>query len=286
MQSEKPEMGDGVGKWPSGISIVIPCYNSSKYLVRTLESVFAQSFLQSKNTADLWELILVDDGSTDGSDRIAAAWAERDNRVRFSRTEKNLGISRTRNRGIAVCRGEYVAIIDSDDVWLDPDKLSKQAAFLDNCPDHALVGTWTIQIDEQDRPLQCRRALDRLETQDHEIRRSILYRNSLAHSSIMFRRSAAVGAIQGQGGPYDQSLSTMEDHDLWLRMGARKDGPHKFAKLPIYATGYRVHKAGVTKARRRRVALDELKVILRQGHEYPGLYLGLMKGILRLLSRI
>lgn len=102
------------------VSVVVPVFNARRFLEQTVRSVREQSF------AD-WELILADDASTDGSAALAEELAATDPRIRLLRNEKNLGVSETRNRGIRAARGEWVALLDSDDFWA-PDKLEKQLA--------------------------------------------------------------------------------------------------------------------------------------------------------------
>lgn len=100
------------------ISVVMPVYNASRFLEQAVDSVLAQSH---KN----FELILVDDCSTDDSLELARSYEKLDSRIRVIESPVNQGVAKTRNTGIAEARGEYIALLDSDDVWLDT-KLEKQ----------------------------------------------------------------------------------------------------------------------------------------------------------------
>ena len=102
------------------VSVVMPLYNAEAYAERAIRSVMAQ-------TMEDWELIVIDDGSSDASVSIAQALAAEDPRIRVEKNEKNMGVSRTRNRGIERSAGEYIALLDSDDVWY-PEKLERQLA--------------------------------------------------------------------------------------------------------------------------------------------------------------
>lgn len=93
-------------------------------------------------------------------------------------------------------------------------------------------------------------------------------------SSVLFLKKAT----QEIGG-YDEGLATMEDHDLWLKIGKQ----YSFMTLPTHDLGYRVHVGGITRRKRRRVALDELAVIMRHRAVYPGFVTGMVKGVARLL---
>jgi len=120
---------------PPKVSVVVPAYNRERLILHALNSVLAQTF------AD-FEILAVDDGSTDGT--IQAIQSCTDPRIRCLRHEKNRGAAAARNTGIQAARGEYVAFLDSDDEWL-PHKLERQTAALDACG--AEIGgnsTWTF----------------------------------------------------------------------------------------------------------------------------------------------
>lgn len=106
------------------VSVIMPAYNAERFLEDAIRSVMAQSVTD-------WELLVLDDGSTDATAAIAANLAQQDPRVRFLPNETNMGVAKTRNRGFDLCRGQYVALLDSDDIWL-PEKLEKQLALAQN----------------------------------------------------------------------------------------------------------------------------------------------------------
>lgn len=92
------------------VSIIIPAYNAAEYIGFTIESVL-------KQTHENWEAIIIDDCSKDATAAVVERYAERDGRIRFYRNEQNMGVARTRNRGFDLFRGQYVALLDSDDYW-------------------------------------------------------------------------------------------------------------------------------------------------------------------------
>ncbi|MBR3383164.1 MAG: glycosyltransferase family 2 protein [Clostridia bacterium] len=102
------------------VSVVMAAYNAEKYIGQAISSVVAQSVKD-------WELIVIDDCSTDRTPMIIENAAGKDDRIRFYKNEKNIGAARTRNRAFELCRGRYIALLDSDDLW-SPDKLEKQIA--------------------------------------------------------------------------------------------------------------------------------------------------------------
>ena len=103
------------------VSIITPCYNGEKYVAHTIRSVLAQTY-------ENWELIIVDDGSTDGSASIIRSFAQTDSRIRFIRQE-NAGSAAARNAGIRAARGRFLALLDADDVW-EPEFLAEQLEFM------------------------------------------------------------------------------------------------------------------------------------------------------------
>jgi glycosyltransferase involved in cell wall biosynthesis len=137
------------------VSVVLPCFNGERFLEQALESVLAQTFRG-------WELLVVDDGSTDGSADIARAFARRHpDKIRYLEHEGhvNLGMSASRNRGIREAAGQYVAFLDADDMWF-PTTLDEQVAILDAHPHVAMVYgpiqywySWTGAPDDLDRDI-------------------------------------------------------------------------------------------------------------------------------------
>lgn len=117
------------------VSVIVPIYNAENYLHETIKSVFSQTYTN-------WELILIDDGSTDSSYNIATEYVLMDKRVRLLAHEgrKNLGVSISRNLGIKSSKGTYIALLDSDDVWFS-EKLEKQMQIFESCPEVSLVYT-------------------------------------------------------------------------------------------------------------------------------------------------
>ena len=109
------------------ISIITPNYNDECYLVQTIESVLAQTYTN-------WEMLIVDDCSSDNSYDIALEYAKKDSRIRVYRMDQNSGAAICRNKAIELSQGDYLAFLDSDDLWL-PEKLEKQLQFMieNNC---------------------------------------------------------------------------------------------------------------------------------------------------------
>src|SRR6188472_559267 len=157
------------------VSVVMPVYNAERYLAEAIESTLAQSF------AD-WELIAVDDGSTDGSSRILAEYAAADPRVVVHRQE-NGGVAAASNRALELARAPLVARLDADDLSL-PHRLEQQHRFLGDHPEVGMVGGQAAIVDLDGREVaEARYPLD-----DAAIREQMKRTTGFVHSSVMIRK--------------------------------------------------------------------------------------------------
>lgn len=104
------------------VSVIVPAYNAERYIEQTIRSVMMQTFTD-------WELLVLDDCSSDRTCEIIEGLAVQDSRIHLIRNDRNMGVARTRNRGFSLIKGNYVALLDSDDIW-HPEKLEKQLARL------------------------------------------------------------------------------------------------------------------------------------------------------------
>lgn len=129
------------------VSIIIPCFNSEKFIVETIQSVQNQSY---KN----WEIIAVDDCSSDATVTIILEMIEKDDRIQLFQFEKNSGTGVARNKGLSIAKGRYISFLDADDLW-KPEKLQKQIDFLteNNVP---FTFSFYDCIDEEGKPLNKR----------------------------------------------------------------------------------------------------------------------------------
>lgn len=210
------------------VSIILPTYNGANRIKNAIESVLVQTY-------DHWELLVVDDGSSDDTERIVEELAEKNNRIRYIKNEKNLGIQKTLNRGMKEARGEYIARIDDDDSWICKDKLEKQVEFLKNNPGHVLIGTGFITVNENGEEIF--RHVNPVS--DEEIRRKILNKTCFLHSSVLFSRDSA---LKCGGYPKSEKSKHIEDYVLWLKLGTLG----KFANLPDYCVRFVVREESLS----------------------------------------
>jgi glycosyltransferase involved in cell wall biosynthesis len=173
-------------------------HNGMPWLAEAVQSVLGQS------VADL-ELVIVDDGSTDGTADFLAGLD--DPRVEILR-QPQAGLTRALNRALARARGALVARLDADDVTA-PDRLARQLAFLDAHPEVGLLGTGAREVDAGGREVR----VVRPPAGDGDLRRALIRENPFVHSSVMLRREL----VQRVGG-YDERLAVAQDYDLWLRL--------------------------------------------------------------------
>jgi glycosyltransferase involved in cell wall biosynthesis/2-polyprenyl-3-methyl-5-hydroxy-6-metoxy-1,4-benzoquinol methylase len=192
------------------ITVLLSAYNSADTLDKTLQSVFDQTFRP--------HVVCVDDASTDATPEVLMRWRKKFGRsMHVITNKKNMGLTRSLNKGLKVATTPYVARIDADD-WWDPRKLELQANFLVANPEYGVVGTWYTNY------THTKSIAYRPNVTDRQIRHALLYQNQFAHSCIVFDRRL----IRKLGG-YDATVKYGQDYELWMRCL-----PHtKFFNLPL-----------------------------------------------------
>ncbi|GAA5786465.1 glycosyltransferase [Chitiniphilus shinanonensis] len=208
------------------VSVCISSYNHAAYIGECLESVLAQSYPNV-------EIVVVDDASPDETATIIRYYAERHpDRLRLIALEENLGPTRAPNLAFQAARGEFIALLGSDDRML-PDRLAKQVEYLLHHPDTVAVFTEVSPIDEHGEPAPHLAQIDALFNQPiYHLRRQLLAGNMLNAPSAMIR-AADLHALGG----YSPLLRYVQDYDLWVRLLLRGE----LARLPERLTDYRVH---------------------------------------------
>lgn len=198
------------------IAVLLPFRNAAGTLDAAIASMAAQSFTD-------WELLLIDNASTDDSPAIAQRWADSDPRIKVLR-EFRIGIAHALNTGLAQASGKYIARMDADDVS-HPERLAKQVAYLGAHPEIGVLGTRTAFVTTVEKSSGMRWFVDwqnaLLTPHEHYVKRFV--DAPLAHPTVMFRREL----VERHGG-YDTG-PLPEDHELWLRW---MDAGVRFAKLP------------------------------------------------------
>lgn len=183
------------------ISVVIPCYNAERYLGEAIDSIRGQ-------TCQDLEIVVVDDGSTDGTRELVAR--VKDSRLRYL-YQDNRGPAAARNRGIAAAQGQYIAPLDADDLAL-PQRLEGQLAMLEAEPDLAVVGSGYVWIDDEGHHLSWANHSWQKYPELNEFR-NWLFDCPFVPSATMFRRAAWVDV-----GGFDEDLIGPEDWNFWMRL--------------------------------------------------------------------
>jgi hypothetical protein len=212
------------------VTVLMAVHNGGADLARAIDSVLAQTFTD-------FELLVVDDGSTDGSAETIERSA--DARIRLLRNEQNIGQVPSLNRGLAEAQGEYVARLDHDDLCL-PRRLERQVAVLDAEPDVALVGTWLDVLDESGQIYG--RLRGRMSDYVEFVYAILVDRYPFGHPSLMFRRDV----VRSLGG-YDATLAPSEDKDLYRRLAL---GRHDARVVPEALVRYRRHEGQLSHVQR------------------------------------
>ncbi|GAB6007522.1 glycosyltransferase family 2 protein [Dysgonomonas reticulitermitis] len=204
------------------VSILMPVYNAEQYLAQAIDSILNQTFKD-------WELIIINDGSTDSSETIISRY--KDNRIYYYKNPENLKLIKTLNKGIDYCHGKYIARMDADDFSF-PERLEYQVEFLDNNHDYVMCGTNAIVIDGNfNKTGKIRNLPD-----DNLLQVNLLFSPPFIHPSVMIRREVL------QKNRYDEDYKHVEDYELWCRV-ARQG---KVANLQKDLLAYRWHDTNVS----------------------------------------
>jgi glycosyltransferase involved in cell wall biosynthesis len=183
------------------ISVIIPTFNRAHWVAEAVASVLAQTFKD-------FEVLVVDDGSTDAT---LEALAQFFRQTKILRRPERRGVSAARNLGIAAAQGEWLAFLDSDDLWL-PDKLARQVAYLQENPGLLICQTdeiWVRHGKKVNPPLTHRKVAGHIFAQSLE-------RCLVSPSAVMLHRR-----LLKEVGGFDEALPAAEDYDLWLRIAWR-----------------------------------------------------------------
>lgn len=215
------------------VSVVLSVFNGEKYLEIAVRSILEQTFTN-------FELIAIDDGSTDASGRILETLSRSDSRLRVF-SQGNQGLIAALNRGVSLSQGQFIARMDADDIAV-PERLERQVEFLNRNPGIALVGSAMTLIDSHGKKIR------ELPYPTGPIRVACLMRDScsVAHPTVMVRKTVLL-----ELGGYRPAFQHAEDYDLWLRLIER----HCIDNLPESLLLYRHHGGNVSVRFRQKQAL-------------------------------
>jgi glycosyltransferase involved in cell wall biosynthesis len=204
------------------VSVVMAVYNAEKYLNESIDSVLNQTYTN-------FELIVVNDGSTDSSKDIIFSYP--DKRIKYFENLRNLGLVPTRNKLLEKAKGKYIATLDSDDVAL-PERLQLQVEFMENNPDYGMCGTFYKLISTKGDFLYD----VVLPETDKDIKTFLHFDNCFCNSTTMIN-AELVKELK-----YVPGFNFIEDFELWHRIAKKT----KFTNLPVFTTLYRIHGSNVS----------------------------------------
>lgn len=222
------------------ISVILPVYNASLYLREAMNSIVNQTYTD-------WELIIINDGSTDNSQEIILSYT--DQRIKYFENENNLGLISTLNKAINLCSGEYIARMDADDIS-HPKRFAKQVEFLNRNSNYAMCGSFAFIIDNGGNITGKIVHV----TENDYLKVNLLFSVPFVHPSIMIRREVLEENL------FDKEYLHAEDYNLWTRI-ARK---HKVANIPDFLLKYRWHGSNVSITNSEKQEEVKNKVIRRE----------------------
>ena len=225
------------------VSVVLPAYNCEKYIAKAIESVLHQTFTD-------FEFIIINDGSTDHTEEIIKSFS--DPRILYQTNNTNKGLVFTLNKGIDVAKGRYIARMDGDDICLR-DRFKKQFDHLQLNKDVEILATVVTLIDENETVSGTWHS-DINNVSAKDIRKELPKDNCIAHPSIMGNTSVF------KKYKFNQTQSTGEDYDLWLRMTADNIIIHKLSE-PLLQ--HRILQGSFTRTRQQNVFWKKAKIKIR-----------------------
>ncbi len=178
------------------VSIIIPVYNAEKFIGKAIESVLSQTY-------ENWEILVMNDNSTDKSYEIIKEYADRDSRIRVVNTEKNIGVVKGRNRLTEIAEGEYIAFLDADDYWRE-DKLEKQLFFMKE-------GGLPISCTEYTRVTEGEIPINPIKIKKEITYEDLLKNNYLGCLTVIYN-------VKSLGKRYFKERNKNEDYVLWLEI--------------------------------------------------------------------
>jgi glycosyltransferase involved in cell wall biosynthesis len=200
----------------------MPVFNGEQYLQQAIDSILVQTFSD-------FELIIINDGSTDGTKAILDSY--QDNRMRILQFVNNEGISRRINTGLVMAAGQYIARMDADDISL-PTRFEKQVGFLEEHPEIGICGTWAELIGTATGVIW------KYPTDSGAIYARMLFNSTIVHSSVMMRADA----IHQYNLRFELDFPGFEDYEFW----SRALPVMRFANLPEVLVQYRLHSSSIS----------------------------------------
>jgi len=246
------------------ISVLTPAYNAEQFIGETIECILNQSFKD-------FEFIIIDDCSIDSTAKIIKSFQKKDDRIKYFKNKKNLGIAGNRNKGLGLAAGKYVVWQDADDISL-PNRLKKQYEFMEKHPKVGICGGYLQFFDETGN-----RGVRKYATKDESLRKNIFRFSPVAQPAAILRKSCI-----DEAGKYDLRWPPAEDLDMSFRIGSK----HKFANLAEIIIKYREHGNSATFKRLKTMELNTINIrkIYSKGWGYHPTFADYMYNVFQYIS--
>lgn len=219
------------------ISVIMPAYNAEKYIAASIESVLNQTF---KN----FELLILDDASSDKTKEIVLSYAQNDNRIVYVEKQSNHGPATLRNEGIRLAKGTFIALNDADDLS-ETTRFEKQITVFRNQPNVAVCGSWIVNFGDTMESYVFQAPQNPI-----DIKLTFLSYDCLANSSAMFRKSCVENL------EYQKEFVPAEDYKLWSEVIIK----HDFYIIQEALVHYRQHENNISKTKADNLAISDLKI--------------------------
>ena len=230
------------------VSVVMSVHNGEQYLRDSLESILHQTFRN-------FEFIIIDDGSTDNSWKLLTEYAHRDSRIVLIQNSKNIGLTKSLNKGLQCAKGKYIARQDADDISF-PERLEKQVSYMESHQTVGLLATGIEYIDSEGNPF-----LRDMPPQNRVLLGwYLLFRNPLRHSTVLWRQEA----VSDKVGEYDPEFTYAQDYDLWSRIFSQ----FIIATLPEVLVWMRWHRESISLRNTVKQDAFGVRVSYKQIHHY------------------
>lgn len=224
------------------ISVIIPVFNAAPFLKESIESILNQTFSD-------FELIILNDKSTDESLEIIKKFQSQDNRIIIIDKAQNTGPANLRNEGINAAKGNFIALMDADDISL-PTRFEKQITVLKNNPEIGVCGTWFTFFGSE------KNKIIKHSVNKDAIKVSFLHSCNIGNPTVMFKKEVLADL------KFDNDYVPVEDYDLWSRLLAKTS----FYNIPESLLNYRQHNNNISKTKIDNVNRSVKKVKINQLH--------------------
>lgn len=236
------------------ISVVMPAYNAQRHIRQAVESILRQTFTK-------FELIIINDASTDKTLQIIRSLSKKDIRIKIVNNDMRLDIAGSLNRGIRLARSNIIARMDADDIAV-PHRLERQYACITKSEKIAVVGADILIIDASGNHIGTRK----YPRSSRELKKCLFRYSPFAHPVVMLRKN-----LFEKVGKYNPKYSPTEDLDLWFRLGRK----YEFVSVPEQLLKYRVYKKSSSHSALKKLELLVFQIRLQAIKKYgyrPGLY--------------